>query len=278
MADQSDVALALVERIVQRFYPNGPAQPSAIGAPVLVHPGWPGPNQVQADTAAGKVTVSVWPTTTEGGRAYFENWGETNRAPVSLAAAVSGTSVTFSGTGTPGQGFALLIDAQPFAVAAVAGDTPATIAAKFGTAIGAQRAASVTGAVITVPNARVIEARPIGTGTAASKLRRESRVYQVTVWARSPALRDAAGRVIQVFASGTRQMDMPDHTHALLRYASSRNDDDLAKQGIYRRDLFVRVDSDVIETETQYTVAVVATATSGGQSLDEQGPPRITHH
>lgn len=278
MADQSDVAAALVQRIVARLYPNGTGQPSTVGAGVVVHAGWPSPNDVQADIATGKVRVSVWATTTEESRPYFTNWTEARRAVVTLTATAAGTSVTFAGTATAGQGVALLIDGKPYTVIAAASDTPTTIAATFATRISADRAATSSGAVLTVPNARVISVRTVSTGTAASRLERESRVYQITVWANSPPLRDAVGRALQVLAMSTRHMSMADDTQALVRYASSRNDDDLAKQGIYRRDVFVRVDSDVIETETQTTVAVVATSISGGKTLSEQSTPRITHH
>lgn len=61
MADLSEVMTALVTLVSGAVYPNGTAAPSIVGLPVMCYPGWPVPNQLNADIAAGKAHVSVFP-------------------------------------------------------------------------------------------------------------------------------------------------------------------------------------------------------------------------
>lgn len=61
MADVSDVAEALAQIVADAAYPNGTGQPSVSNGPIIVYPGWPDPDSLDADLAAGKVHVSIFP-------------------------------------------------------------------------------------------------------------------------------------------------------------------------------------------------------------------------
>ncbi len=61
MADQDDVAGALVQIVSDAVYPNGVDQPSVGACPVIVYQGWPNPQTLDADLAAGKAHISVFP-------------------------------------------------------------------------------------------------------------------------------------------------------------------------------------------------------------------------
>src|SRR5580658_9745114 len=71
MADISDVESALLSLLTQMAYPSGTSAPSAVldsgGKPhnVQLYRGWPVPDQLDTDMAAGTVDVSIFPTRVE---------------------------------------------------------------------------------------------------------------------------------------------------------------------------------------------------------------------
>jgi hypothetical protein len=61
MADVSEVADGLVQIVAAAAYPNGTSQPSIGACDIMVYQGWPNPQTLDADMAAGKVHISVFP-------------------------------------------------------------------------------------------------------------------------------------------------------------------------------------------------------------------------
>jgi hypothetical protein len=61
MADVSEVGEALVEIIAAAAYPNGTGQPSIGACDIMIYQGWPNPQTIDTDMAAGKVHISVFP-------------------------------------------------------------------------------------------------------------------------------------------------------------------------------------------------------------------------
>src|SRR3954452_21631098 len=111
MADQSDIENALASLISVALYPNGFDAPSVPGPPCRIYRGWPNSAALDADLAAGKINVTVFPgggdsrTTTR----YAEHWmGEPPRP--TLTAIIDGTTVTFGGTADIGQIAGILVD------------------------------------------------------------------------------------------------------------------------------------------------------------------------
>ena len=277
MADQSDVAAALVALVANRVYPRGTGQPSIVQAPVIVYAGWPRPGSLEADLPAGKVHVSVWATDTVRTEIRPSVWREQSVTPDTMTGTVAGLAVTIAGTATPGHSVALLVDGLPYVAPVTAASTPETVAAALAALIAVDQPAVAVGAVLTLPQARSIKARTVSTGTAARTVLREDRTYQVTAWAGTARLRDAVGAAVQLALASTARLALPDATLATLTVGTSRNDDDLTRQAVYRRDVMVSAQSDVVERETQYTVAIPVTRTSIGPSLDAQGPARTTY-
>ena len=61
MADQSDVEAVLVALASAALYPQGIDADSVCGQPCRVYRGWPNPLALDADLAAGRVNVTVFP-------------------------------------------------------------------------------------------------------------------------------------------------------------------------------------------------------------------------
>lgn len=179
MADVSDVGQALVGFVESVVYPNGTAAASIVGNGIKIYQGWPTPEELADDLAAGIVHVSVFPR--------------------------------------PGD---RIIDTL-------------------------------------TDDWQLVAPLVNGVGTALKELRRVARVFQVSVWAQAPALRDSiAGPLDAAFADMWR-MPLADNTTGMVRYAGSSQIDDLQKQGIYKRDLLYEVSYGV--TTTQQVTAITET-------------------
>ncbi len=76
MADLSEVGDALVAVIAQAAYPNGTAQASVGGCPILIYQGWPQPQQLEDDLRAGKVHISVFPRLGDRVTSAASDWQE----------------------------------------------------------------------------------------------------------------------------------------------------------------------------------------------------------
>lgn len=244
MADMTDVADALAALITGAIYPNGVGAPSLTGVPVTIYQGWPNAATLDKDMKLpGRVHVSVWPLPTE--RVTESLTAESVDAvflPATVLGTVSGNTVTLSGSITSGQNVALLIDQAPYTYCIGAGDTLASVAASLAGIISQGRTASSSGATVTIPGAKSISAREGGTGESLRLLERREKLFQISVWAPKPSIRDPLASAIDVALNDSSRLMMPDGIPAVLRYRSSVQHDDFQKTGIFRRDIMYAVE------------------------------------
>ncbi|MDE2354553.1 MAG: hypothetical protein KGL17_05950, partial [Betaproteobacteria bacterium] len=118
---------------------------------------------------------------------------------------------------------------------------------------------SSAGPVVTIGGARAPTAARVGvTAVSAREIRRQRRVWQISVWADSPQHRDAIAAPIDVALAEVAFITMPDTFAARLIYRGTAESDAQEKAGQYRRDLFYAVEyatTDVL-TSTQVTQQV----------------------
>lgn len=274
MADISDVSAALRATIAGIVYPNGTSQPSITGAPVRVLSGWPDSVQLRADLAAGKVNVSVFPQPNmlRVVDSSMSNWS-TPSAPVNtVTLTLAGQAVTVGGTVSTPQNAALVIDNKAYVYAVQAGDTLAGIAAALAALVNVDQTATASGAVVTIPGAKYISPRVGGVGVATRETRRQEQTYMVTVWANCFDQRDPIASAIDSALSGQIHLTLADQSSATLRYKSSRQDDSLQKEGIYRRDLMYAVEFSTFQSQTLTQITATVENVSAGPSLDAQFP------
>ena len=91
-------------------------------------------------------------------------------------------------------------------------------------------------------------------GSAVLELRRQTRVFQINVWAGAFARRDAAAAVIDAGLAAVSRLAM-----AVMTYETSLQVDDQQQAGIYRRDLFYALN--YATTQVMALVAITATVT-----------------
>lgn len=243
MADQTDVAQALVAAISAAVYPNGTGAPSITGVAAVIYAGWPNAATLSADLTAGKAHVSVFPTATERvTQSASSDWMAQPIAPATLSLTVAANTVTVAGTPATGQNAAVLADGQPVVYAVRAGDTPTAVATGLATLLNAQRPASNVGAVVTVPGVRALVARVGVSGSNMRVLRRQEKVFQVSVWAASAAARDPLAAAIDVALAGAGRVALADGTSGTLRYRRSVQNDAMENATIFRRDILYAVE------------------------------------
>lgn len=270
MADVSDVADTLVALIAGILYPSGTGQPSAVSNAVRVYQGWPDASQLDVDLHASPAVchVSVWPMPTERNTTRFGR--ESKEATVNsatLTLSVAGQVVTVGGTapaaGNP-HNMVILANGEPYVFQADQTDTPSSIAAALAALIAVGiPGTSAAGPAITLPtSARLTAARVGVTGTAVREVRRQERLFQISVWADTPAHRSAIAGAIDPVLADTPRITLADDTIGRLIYVRSAVVDDLQKEGDYRRDLFYTVEygTTLAEAATQVTQPQMTTS------------------
>ncbi|MBV9528248.1 hypothetical protein [Sphingomonas sp.] len=110
------------------------------------------------------------------------------------------------------------------------------------------------------------------TGVAIRELRRQTKQFQITTWAPTPALRDQVAISTDVALAATTRLTMPDGSQALVSYVHSRQRDEQQKQLIYRRDIIYAVDYALTQTDAEYTIKQTVLDVIGGPTSTATGP------
>lgn len=245
MADQSDVENALVGVIGGALYPDGLAQPCAVpGAICRIYRGWPVPAALDADLAAGTTNVSIVAVTSKSRNTtrWPDSWIPQAQTAPTLTAVVSGTTVTFGGTGGAGQVAAVIADNSWAAWRLQATDTPQSVAAALATSLASVRSASASGATLTVPGAIRLIGRVEADQPTLRLSRRQLQAFRLTAWCGDPATRDAVGSAVDAALSGIDFIGLADGTSGRLRYITSVVSDRWEDATLYRRELTYTVD------------------------------------
>jgi hypothetical protein len=249
MADLSDVQSALAQLAQAALYPDGVrtfTQPSPVaGAPVIIYPGWPDPATLDRDLAAGKVHVSIFTRPEERNTTRFPTqWQELSNPMPSASAIVAGSTVTFAGSVVPPLNFAVIVNGNAYLYAAQAGDDLTRVCnALLGEIDNDIPGTKASGASITLgPSAHQIQARVGAVGQSIKEVRRQERLFQLSVWANTPALRSGVAGALDVYLAGLERFVLPDQSLARLIYKGSPVLDDAQKENVYRRDLLYTVE------------------------------------
>lgn len=260
MASITDVCNAIVAKIAAVVYPNGTGQASVSGFDIRVFEGWPNPQGLDGDLAAGKCQVSVFPLGTEKNTSrYPKDWQTLSIMPATLTAVISSQTITIGGTVSVPQVVSAIVNNLAFSYAVQAGDSLTNIA----TSLAALIAASVPGTtsfgpVITVPAGKKVNAARIGSyGTSFRELRRQERQFQITIWANTPQNRDAVANPIDTALAAISFLTLADQSAARLIYKSSPMTDNNQKSKLYRRDFIYTVEYATTETATDTQITVV---------------------
>lgn len=242
MASQADVEQALAVLATNTLYPSGPSATSVIGATVRLYRGWPNAAALEADFAAGQVTVTVFPV--PGSTLVTTRYpvaATATPATPALTASVIGTTATFRGIASAGQLAGMLVEGRSYVHRTAAGDTPPLVAAILAAAVSADRPALASGASVITPGT-VPVARTAADATATSEVRRQVQSFRVTAWCPTPDLRDATCAVLDPAFAATPFLTLADGSAARLTFANTTTFDQREDAALYRRDLLYTVE------------------------------------
>ncbi|HHW4679810.1 MAG TPA: hypothetical protein ACQGQH_10395, partial [Xylella sp.] len=91
-------------------------------------------------------------------------------------------------------------------------------------------------------------------GVSIREVRRQTRTFQITVWAHCFDQRDPVARAIDSALAAMPRLMLADGSQGVMTYVNSVHDDSQQKQGLYRRDLFYAVNYPTTQTETTYAI------------------------
>lgn len=106
-----------------------------------------------------------------------------------------------------------------------------------------------------------------GIGGLIREIRRQERVFQISVWCDTPTHRDVVASTIDSVLSITQFLNMPDGFGARLVYRNSSQSDGGQKSKLYRRDLHYSVEY----ATTERTTATPITQIDVGISMQPDG-------
>lgn len=254
MASLTDVMKQVAAQVAALAYPNGTGQPSAAGIPVRVYPGWPVPNVLETDLAAGWAHISVYPhgkdrkTTRYLGR----GWEPLTDPVHTVVMTVSGSVVTLSGTISK-QNLLINLNGVNYVYAMQTTDTLTSAAAALASMTPG---ASSVGPVITITGAHSIVTRVGGFGTAIKETKRQEQTVQIIIWANSPDARAAVADPIDSALSDGNNIAFTDGSSGIIRSSGSLMTDQLQKADLYRMDLFYTID--YATTQIQQATEIIA--------------------
>jgi hypothetical protein len=253
MADLTDVSGCLVNLAETAVYPNGLLNPSVANVDITIFPGWPNPADLDAALAANKCFVSVYPTQRVRNTTRFQNdWVTQSINPQTIVLTVNNNQVTVTGTITTPQTCMVINNDIGYAYSLLSNDSVNSIASSLA---GLIPGASSVGNVITITGSHKLEAHISVPGTSIKEVKRQLRVFQITIWAPSTTIRTQVASSIDGLFSDTTRFELPDNFSAWLNYDSDHESDIIEKQLCFRRDLFYQVEYPTTITQTDYTIA-----------------------
>ena len=261
MADISDVEDAISDFVTSILYSSGPSQASIVGSLCRIYRGWPNPATLNADLNAGAVNVTV-NSDNDSGRTttrYLPRWWSATGVP-GTSIAVSGQTLTVSGTPAAGDSVGVLVDGIPFGYRVQAGDSIGLVAANLAVTIQSRRLARCAGFTVTIPGARAVHARVVCDAHATVENRRQEKDVRIVCWCPTPSIRDAVGAAIDTACNNVTFLPLPDGTQARVTYRNTQSYDQSQNALLYRRDLVYTIEYATIEKISLPTMLFGASA------------------
>ncbi len=235
MADVSDVETALAGAVAGILYPDGPeGLPAWEGLVARVYRGWPQAATLDADLAAGVVTVTVnqRPGYVRNTTRHAPREGIAAEPAPTIGFVTDGDAITLTGASAPGHLVGALGVGVDAVVRTAKGDTLASIAARLAALLPG---ATASGETITVPGLRAVRVERDAAMTRET--RRQEIQVGVTVWAPDREARDRVAGAIDAALSDVAWLPLADGSEARLRMAGDSSNDDAQEASLYRRDL-----------------------------------------
>ena len=250
MPDQSDVEQSLAALIAAVLYPGGSGTGSVTGDAFRVYRGWPVAGLLEADVAQGVSHVSVLAVAgaMRDSTRFSSEW-QGRSPPATLAGAVAGETVMFSGYGVAGQVAGVRVDGRCYAYRMRDGDSSALVSAALAAQIRLDRPAVATASELHLLRATDLLVRVAVDGQGGRELRRQISSFRTTFWCPTPLLRDLIVARVDTGLADRTFIDVGGWA-CRLRASGGSSSDEASAASIWRRDLVYSVEYPTVIHET----------------------------
>lgn len=229
----------LVDSVV---YPSGHLMPSITGNLVRIVIGYPISEQLDNDVAAGIAQIRVFPIgkSDKNTTRFPKIWNTVNISAPTLTSTVLNNTITIGGSVSVPQAVLVNLNGTLYGYSVILTDTTSTIASALAALIpGASAIANVitiTGAILKLTASVVVN------GQSAKEIKRQVKIFYVSIYAPTPDQRDILGDAVDVVLGNVERLDFQDTTQAIIVYKGADEIDIFEKNIIYERDLLYTVE------------------------------------
>lgn len=248
MIDLSDIENAFVASLGQKLtgsasVGNPPAaRPNIVGVKdargqtveIRIKRGFPVSSAIDEDMAAGRVVIIVGPE--QGMTRILKPLRSppvvTHTVPITMSVEVTDPTVAINGLGTAGQVVGIGVGNTGYAYRCVGGETASAVAQNLASQING---AQVSQNQIYVPGGHKLIAGVVSDSFTSVEVARQVQAFRIAIYAPTPALRDAIGRLIAPTLMQVRRFELEYGVTNAPKYLNVWTDDTTAKVDIFKR-------------------------------------------
>jgi phage tail sheath gpL-like len=183
---------------------------------------------------------------------FMQYWNLVSLDTATLTATVAANQITIGGTvGTP-QAVLITYNGINYGYEVLISDTTSTIAAALAALI--PTATAVANVITIAGQIDSLRAVVVVSGLAALEVKRQSKLFYVSVYTPNPDFRDAIADAIDVVLGQAKRLNFPDTTQALITYKGANEQDTFEKNIIYQRDLVYTIEYPTMMYDTYTTI------------------------
>lgn len=275
MADQHDVETAIALAIGNIVYPGGPNQPSiAAPANIRIFRGWPTKASLDPDLVNGDGQISVFGIDgTEGNTTRFPSnvWTDTLLPTPTLQWVTNGLSTTLTGAISTPQNVAILAGGKYGIYAVDQFDSLQDVVLKLAASMthnGMQ--VTVNQLTITVANVPSISPRVGSVGKSKREVKRQHKDFLISFWMPNPDLRDTLVSSVDSPLAAINFLTLANGESARMYYHSSKTNDMVEKEILWRRDLVY-----CVEWATSFEITAYQIVIGDSTVVNTADPTRI---
>lgn len=256
MATITQVIETLADIVGSIVYPNGENQPSIIGTPINIIPGWPIKNTLDDMLLTGVPVISVYSDNNERNAPKFlPIWFSPDASQSTLNFVSAGDTVIFSGTPAAGESVYVQIGNISYNFSVESETTLEDIAEYFAVETGG----SSDGPEFTVPGALQIIVRIATKEVQYLEVKRQNVAIRVIIWANNFETRDQIAQVLEPELGNLNKFVLPDNFYANIQHGKNVLLDRYEMKEIYRQDLVYLVSYPSTLTKDAYAITKVET-------------------
>lgn len=201
---------------------------------IRIKRGFPVSDAINDDMTAGRVLIVVGP---ESGMTRILKPLRsppviTRTVPITMSVQVTDPTVMINGIATAGQVVGIGVGSTGYAYRCVGGETASVVAQSLASQING---AQVSMNQIYVPGGHKLIAGVVSDSFTSVEVARQVQAFRIAIYAPTPAIRDAIGRLISPTLMQVRRFELEYGVTNAPKYLNVWTDDATAKAGVFKR-------------------------------------------